>query len=344
MTSSTAVTPWDEETGEVFDAGDNDAELAPLATVSNGAGTLAVPEDGTMLATLVTAARSLKRDPKQLIERAKQIGGLLGSKGFYRFPMGDGGIVEGESVHLAQALAQEWGGMLYETVIVRAEPLASGGQRVHLRSTVADMVALVVAKVDHVITTSPPPGKFAKKHDQRERWHGMQIQSAGSKVERNAILDVLPKWFTQPGFEAAKAIANARVLGKNKDGTARTLAQARAAAIESLTPMGCTKEELEKYIGQPYEMWAVPQISQLRDLYADLHRGSISIEAWRASLFDEPQTAAAGPRRNALGLPASNGSGVDDAAFKAATEQKGEPEAAKAAKAPKQTDLPGSKA
>lgn len=324
--SSTSGTPWDEDTGEIDSGSDDDVALAPLAPLPTMM-TVSAPEDGNMLSTLVAAARSLQRDPKRLIERAKQIGSLLGKKGFYRFPMGDGGIVEGESVHLAQALAQEWGGMLYETVIVRAEPLASGGQRVHLRSTVADMVVFVMARVDHVISTAPPPGKFAKKHDQRERWHGMQIQSASSKVERNAILDVLPKWFTEPALQAAKAVADARALGNDKDGHPRTLVQARADALESLQSRGCTKEELEKYLGQPYDLWAVPQISQLRELFVDLRRGTISIEAWRASLFDDPQQGA--PRRNALGLPAANGAGVDDAALKAATEQKNEPAPAK---------------
>jgi len=310
---------WDEDAGEVFARGDGEPEI--LSASDSRIGNIPVPDEGSTLSMMVRAARDLQRDPKKLIDRAKQIGGLLGKKGFYRFPAG-GKNIQGESIHLAQALAQEWGGIVYQTRIVSADTLGGGGMRVHLRSSVADMAALVCAEVDQMIATAPPPGKFAKDHEQRERWNGMQIQNASSKVVRNAILDVLPKWFTQPAFNAAMAMADTAALGKypkghTKEGQPKSLADAREDAVSALAERGCKREELELYLDQPFDMWAAPQIGTLRDLYADLKSSTISIEAWRAALAEKqtskPNGNGGGASKSALGLPAKTGQTVDDA-------------------------------
>lgn len=326
------MSEWDQETGEVY----NDEGPSGDGEEVSSSGPMPMPdvdEQGGMVAMLARQAQHLLRDPKRLIERAKQIGGLLGKKGFYRFPAG-GKSVEGESVHLAQALAQEWGGILYQTRIVHAAEIAGGSQRVHLRSSVADLRALVCAEIDQVVSTSPPPGKFAKDHDQRARWNAMQVQNASSKVVRNAILDVLPKWYTQPAFDAAKAAAASDALGKNKDGSPRTLEQARQAAADACVERGCTMKELELYTEQPFDMWAVPQIQLLRDLWADLKQGRLAIAAWREGLQDaqQPQIVVP-PSRNALGLPARTTNPIDEAALKELAKDK--------SKKAEQADLPG---
>jgi hypothetical protein len=267
----------------------------------------AAPEDAGLMGRLVAAAQGLARDQKLMITRAKQIGGLLGSSGFYRFPAG-GSTVEGPSIDMAQALAQEWGAIIYQVRIVHTESLASGGQRVHLRASVADMKSLVCAEVDQVVSTAPPPGKFAEKVDQRERWHGMQIQSAASKIVRNAILRVLPAWYVDPAFDAATAVDGKRALG------GKTLPEARKGAAEALSKFGATAEELEVFLGQPIDMWAVPQISALRQLYAALDSGAQSVEAWRAGLAAKGESTGA-PRKSALGLSAPSESRPLDAAI-----------------------------
>jgi hypothetical protein len=305
--TAAAKTPWDDETGEVYDGGDGPAQ--PDHQVGPTEIRDMVPEDGSVFAMIVHQARSIVRDQKKLIDAAVRIGGWLGKKGFYRFPAGNK-TVEGESVHLAQALAQEWGGIVYQTRIVRVEPLAGGTQRVHLRSSVADLVKLVCAEIDHVVTTSRPPGKYANDPEQAERWISMQTQNASSKVVRNCILDVLPKWYTNPALQAAKDMADAKALGWNKDKTPRTLAQARDAAIESLQDFGCKLEELEQHVDLPKGMWATPQIDSLRELWGDMKHGRVSVEAWRHGLNEpEPtnQQQQQQPGRSRLGLPAATG-------------------------------------
>lgn len=315
---------WDEN-GEVIEHGAAPIELAsePTATM----GLARTPDDGSTLGLMVRHAQQLQRDPSKLIARAKQIGGLLGASGFYRFPAG-GSTVQGPSIDMAQALAQEWGAIVYQVRIVHSETMASGGQRVHLRASVADMRSLVCAEVDQVVVTAPAPGKFAQKIDQRERWNGMQVQSAASKIVRNAILRVLPAWYVDPGFDAAVEVGDQKALN------GKSLPEARKGASEALAQMGATLVELETYLGQPIDMWAVPQIAALKDLYRDLRGNTVSIEQWRAALVERVEQSGGAPRRSALGLPASP---VDENALKA--EREAAAKKAKAEKSPAQGEL-----
>jgi len=257
----------------------------------------AAEDMGAAYTSLIQMAQSIKRDPGQMIRTAAQVGGLLGQSGFYRFPVGKGQEVEGASIGLAQALAQAWRGIVYQVHILQSEPLGSGGRRIHLRARVLDLQAVVVVEMDQVVSTSAPPGKFANNAEQSERWHTMQTQSAASKVMRNAILRVLPDWYVDAGFEAAKeAAAKAATGGK-------PLPAARMEALGALAGYGATKEDLELAIGMPVDLWAAPQLQLCRDLYVAFKAGSLSIEAWKKSLQSE--AAPARPTgKSALGIAA----------------------------------------
>lgn len=302
---------WDgveEDTGETPESVAGQFQELPATSL----GFVQGGEDGGLMGMLVQAAQSIQRDPAKLIERAKFVGSLLAKKGFYQFPMG-GENIEGESIGLAQALAQEWGGILYQVRIINIEKRADGGQTVHLRASVGDLKSLVCANLDQVVAVAAPPGKFAKKPDQVERWNMMQVQNASSRIVRNAILRVLPKWYVQPALDAAKAAVSHAILGK------KPIQEVRAEAIEHLGKFGCRKEELEAYVGQVSDLWAVPQVSELLTLFHALKSGAQSVEAWRAGLPAKAEANAAAQgapqadpsgttRRATLGLPAQSSS------------------------------------
>lgn len=235
--------------------------------------------DDSPLALMIEHAKEIDRAPKRLIERAKQVGGLLAGDGFYRFPAG-GATVQGASIDLAEALAQEWGAIAYEVQILSTENLGTGGRKVHFRARVTDFRTLVMASVDGVVSTAAPPGGFAKKDEQRERWHSMQVQSAASKIARNAILRVLPNWYVKPALDAAMdADAQSATRGKS-------LPEARKGALDHLSGLGLTQHELETYTSQPIDMWAAPQLAALRDLAGELRDKRVSVEQVRASLAE----------------------------------------------------------
>ena len=253
------------------------------------------PDGDSGLALMIHHAQNISRDPKRLVTEAKQIGGLLAGDAFYRFPTG-GAQVQGASIGLAEALAQAWKGISYSVNILHAEHLASGGRRIHLRARVIDLHSLVISEVDQVVTTSAPPGKFAAKEDQAERWHSMQTQAATSKIVRNVILRVIPDWFVAAGLQAAYAQdAQNATAGKS-------LPEARANAIDVLGKKNMTREEMEKYTNMPVDMWAVPQLAMLGELNRDLTRGTVSIEQVRANFVAATPTADANSK-SALGLP-----------------------------------------
>lgn len=288
-----SATAWDiEPEDDLEPAADEPKVLAESAS----RGLVPMPADGGPLSMMVSASRDLVREPRQLLAHAKQVGSLLGKTGYYRFPMA-GKPVQGVSIGLAQALAQVYGGISFQVRIVKSEPLHTGGKRLHLRATVVDMKQLVAGEIDAVVATIAPPGKFAQDFEQSERWHAMQSQSAASKVVRNAILDVLPKWFVDAGFNAAMDADDRRITG------GKSLPEARADAIAALGTLGVTQPEVEAHVEQPIDLWAAPQLSVLRDLYSAIKKGRMSIEQFRASLeASKVPPPAATTGKSALGL------------------------------------------
>lgn len=284
---------WDDQ-HEIVQADNSALDITPQASL----GAVRVRDQDSPLALMVGAAAGITRSPKALIGAAKQIGELMGADAFYRFPTG-GAQVEGVSINLAQALAQAWGAIAYQVRIMSVEPLASGGRKVHLRATVTDLKSLVAAEVDQVVSTSAPPGKFAKNAEQSERWHTMQTQSAASKIVRNAILRVLPSWYVDAAFVAAVNIdAQNATNGKS-------LPDARRDAEQHMvSKFGLTRAELEAFVGQPVDLWAAPQLGQIRDLASDLKHARTSVEQVRQTLSGE--AAPARPTgKSALGLTTS---------------------------------------
>lgn len=226
----------------------------------------------------VAAARGLRRDAKQMLDRATWIGGALADDGFYSFPTGDS-KVEGPSIDLAQALAQEWGGLIFEVETVSASPTSAGGQRVHLRARVFDLIKVVAVSVDQVVSTSPPPGKFANKADQAERWHTMQLQSASSKIVRNAILRILPAWYVDAALASAKSAASDNIL------SGKPLAEVRDDVLGAFARnYRMTAAELAAYVDMPVELWVVAQLRELRDLVNDFRAGRATPDSIRAKL------------------------------------------------------------
>jgi len=71
---------------------------------------------GTDYGSMIQLAQSIQRNPAEMIRRAKQVGTLLAGDGFYSWKQGKG-MVEGASIDLAEALAQQWGGIVYEVRI-----------------------------------------------------------------------------------------------------------------------------------------------------------------------------------------------------------------------------------
>jgi hypothetical protein len=239
---------------------------------------------------LIEAAQSIRRPAEQMLGTARWIGGMLAGSAFYSFPVG-GGRVEGPSIDLAEALGQAWKGIVYEVEIIEASPLTGGGQRIHLRARVVDLVNIVAVSVDQVVSTSAPPGKFGSNQEQSERWNTMQVQSAASKIVRNAILRILPSWYVDAAMAAAQNAAKDAILG------GMTL----AAKTDEMTGVFASKfrltvDDLARWLDMPQELWTVAQLRALRDLANALLAKEITADSVRAAGKPaQPDTASRPP-------------------------------------------------
>jgi hypothetical protein len=247
------------------------------------------------MALLQAAQFAGPRDLGQMLTEAKRVGTMLGSAAFYSWRAA-GSTVEGASIQLAYALAQVWG-RCRTTVIVFEEQ----GERVKLRGRYVDLLTVAVTERDYISHLSPPPGKFAKKRDQAERWRVMQLQSAASKAVRGAILGGLPSWLVQAALDAAKQQAHRVATG------GEPLPVARRKAIDALATLGLREAELVDLYG-PTDLWAAAELSELRSLYKGIKDGEISVERIRAELGQQaPTTTPSKPTSNrmaSLGLQA----------------------------------------
>lgn len=279
---------WWYEDGPI--PGLNVPEEPPQPMVVRGAVQQAAIAHRSEYAELAELAQSVgPRDTKQMLQDAKRVGALLGSRAYYDFPAG-GGRVTGPSIDLMDALAVVWGRLLQSVSIV-----SETNERVHLRGRVLDLYAVTAVERDYVSAIAPAPGKFAQKPDQADRWRVMQLQSASSKAVRGALEHALPAWLVDAALESARSAASQKATG------GRPLPEARANAVESLSRRGLSRAELEAFTGQPIDLWAVDELDALRTLARDLSEGRVAIEQVRAELA----------LKNATAKPSTTGPGDD---------------------------------
>ncbi len=233
------------------------------------------------LAPLVEAARSAPpRDFRRMAAEATEIGTRMGRDAFYSWEQGRE-LIEGATIGLAYALLPVW-----RYVQARVEIVDRVGDVVTLRGVALDLASIVSVERDYTFTIAPPPGKYANKADQRQRWEAMQTQSASSKAVRGAILGMLPPWLVGAAINAAKAAASASILN------GKTFDEAAGVAVKAFADGGGVKlHELEAWIGSPLAMWTIDHLEKLRALYGQMKRGEVSPAAWRATLT-KPEPAA----------------------------------------------------
>ncbi len=250
--------------GEVFDG--EPTALAPI--------TPAVHMDD--LTPLIRAASAAgPRDHEAILKQAELLGSKMGRLAFYSFPAG-GTTVEGATIKLAYALVMLWGRMRVNGVIVGVN-----GSQIIIRGEVLDLTTVVASGRDAVFTIAPPPGKFAKKPDQIERWNAMQIQSAMSKAVRGAILSCIPGYIVEAALDAAMRVAKAAVLHELQAPDLPTGIEKLINGFEKR--FGVTLEELEATAGKPKALWAMHELDMLYQTVLDIKNGVTTAAAFRAA-------------------------------------------------------------
>lgn len=225
--------------------------------------------DGELgISELVQVAQQLPtRDRTRLVDEARRIGRQLSEDGFYSWPSG-GNRIEGPSIKLMQSLVPLWGCM---QVDVRLEEL--DGRKVRIIARVVDFRSLTINTFPYTTTISEPPGKFAKRFDQRVRWETMQEGSAVSKSIRNCLERALPAWFYRPAVNAAMKAAQERAMGGMR------LEEAVDHCCEAFRQIAVDVPMLEELIGTEKPMWVDLDIMRLRSVYGDINTGRATVQS-----------------------------------------------------------------
>lgn len=260
---------------------------------------------------LVRLARESGRDPTEKAKKARAIGEKIGSMGIDEkgasraiYAWGQGkSRVEGPTINLILALAQEWGCMSLE---VQVEELAKN--RVKITVEIVDLVALNRTRRPSLWTLSPAPGKFAGDIAQTQRWETMQLNSAVSKAVRTAYESVLPDWYRQEALIGARNIQEAGILwrdGTDQSGRPKryriTLAEATEELIERFSKIfNVGLDALEARLGVDVAHWTVTDLATLKALGAAINAGRITM----AAAFPEEATEEAQAERAKRAKPA----------------------------------------
>ena len=286
-----AMIPEDDAVhGSVVDVSETDRQVEDVLNGRGNGGELTVlgqemPGAFSELQYLMQMARGNRRDVKVLLLAARRTGELMGKDALYRFPVG-GKAVEGPTVDLMEALAQEYGWIWKGVTIDRVD-----GKKIFLRGVVVDLINGVMTHRPYVSTLSTASGGFAKNEEQRNRWEVMQLQVATSKASRTALEHALPHWFIHEAMNAAKKAASAEVL-TNKDGKTISLDQAIAEGLTWLGKKGVTKSDVETLFGSQSELWTISDARELRLLIQDLSQGVVTLAGIKAQVASANGQAA----------------------------------------------------
>lgn len=190
----------------------------------------------------------------------------LAEKAMYEYPRG-GQVVTGPSIHLARAMARNWGN-LDSGFKVLEQSATESTVMVYCWDLETNYRETKVFTVRHVRETKK--GSYPLT-DSRDIYEMIANQSA--RRERACILAVIPG----DVVDAAIGQCNVTLSGGGKKPIADTVRDMVRAFQEE---HGVTAEMLEKYIGCKKEAFSQQSVVRLRNVYNTLRDGSASVEQY----------------------------------------------------------------
>lgn len=216
----------------------------------NGAveGELLTPGGNTMLATELKAQRELAlmapRDESQIIEKAMKALATFpdfARKAYYVLPRG-GKQIEGLSVKASRELIRQW-----KNAAVASRVVENNHDEVIVEGLAIDFETNVIFRRTIVVKKTYIPAESKTKIPVPKRQDNLtnDIQGGCSKAERNAALSMLPEYFKDAYFKAAK-----EVVGKKEKEKHKTPVERRAAMVKGFEVFKVAPESVEAYIAE----------------------------------------------------------------------------------------------
>lgn len=227
------------------------------------------------VAALVRAAQDMPRDEERCRLRFLAACGrpAFAERAFFRLPRG-GKPTTGPTIAFALEAARCWGNVTSGSVELaryadRSEMLAFAWD---LETSYQRRITFVSPHVGYADSPkfgedgSPlPVRRLTVPRDVRE-----SNQSTASRVEREAILAVLPAWYVEEGVARCYATING-------DGSI-TIEDQRRKAIDLFESEGIALARVEAKIGVPASEWRMPDLAVLRVIVSEIARGEKTYE------------------------------------------------------------------
>lgn len=231
----------------------------------------------------VATAKRYPRSIRAFVQQAREMATLdedTAEACFYAIPR-DGKTVEGPSARFAEIMASAWGHMRVGTRIVGEDDrfITSAATAWDLQTNVA-----IGFEARRRITN-----KGGQKF--KDDMVGVTSAAASSIAIRNAILKVIPSAFWRPIYEDCRRVAV---------GSAETLVNRRAKALEFLQRMGATNDRVFAVLGvKGVEDITLDQLLTLRGLASAIKEGSTTVD----EAFPQPDIQAPKQKANGAGEP-----------------------------------------
>jgi len=257
------VSPNDETTKMLAPTFEN-REMAKPDAHQVGAMSAIAREEGEVKASVIMAKKFPRNELEaynKVLKACKRPG--LASEAIYSFPRG-GSTVEGPSINLAKSVAGYWGNMRHGHRIV-----AQTEETVHIMGYAWDMETNNFASYEDDFKKL-----IQRKHEgwvkPDERDLRELINRRGAILERNAILNVVPKDVIDDCVEECKKTMRAAASGELKQDRQQII-RSLVAAFEQL---GVNAEMLSKNLGHDLQIVNEEEVAKLRAIWKSIADGN----------------------------------------------------------------------
>jgi len=196
----------------------------------------------------------------------------------YRFPRGKS-LVKGPSIKLAQEAARLWGNLDISLRVISVDD-----EYIHLAATVRDLETNTVktneAKIKKLIQKRiyDKKGNYLRtdwtQPDDRELRE--LVNKNFSFLERNAVVQIIPRDITEDACEKADKILKDVESGKIKSDKSKFI----RALLAGYMDYGVTQDMLEAYLGHPLEEISADEAKDLRQIKHSVEDGNSKVSEY----------------------------------------------------------------
>ena len=253
----------------------------PIAAVENATRDMVATREQTEIQGAIVIAKRFPRSEDAAFAKMRRAfqSANLANAAAYRFPRG-GKEVSGKSVDLARECAKLWGNIRSGMRVVQMDDTY-----IHIKGFAFDMETNVYAEAEDKFKPL-----IQRKFDGQTKWIKPDerdlrelVNRHGAICERNAILKVLPSYFTDAAFDEATKTMSAAAHGELK--------QSRDATIRNLVSwydeIGVNVQMLEAKLGHPLANINENELVELRKIGKSIVDGNSK----REEHFDMPRPA-----------------------------------------------------